>query len=159
MTNEPENPRARRAAQVVERTLRQLEWEPAPLTQALGFSVDFGPPHLPISSAVFALSLPAASCLLYFNFGFEVPADRRGEVARFITRANWGLTTGAFEMDFDDGQLRFRSSVPFAETDLNEDILLDAIRTSMGIVEAYADAALDVAVRGKGADAAIKGIE
>ena len=33
------------------------------------------------------------------------------EIAEFITRANYGLVLGAFEMDFSDGEIRYRSGV------------------------------------------------
>jgi hypothetical protein len=38
------------------------------------------------------------------------PEERRMAVAEFITRANYGLILGNFEMDFDDGEIRFKTS-------------------------------------------------
>jgi hypothetical protein len=36
---------------------------------------------------------------------------RRAACAELLTRINFGLTHGCFEMDFEDGEIRFRTSV------------------------------------------------
>jgi len=41
----------------------------------------------------------------------SVPAKRRPAAAEYLTRANWGLRVGNFEMDYADGQVCFRASV------------------------------------------------
>jgi hypothetical protein len=47
----------------------------------------------------------------YATTGCLVPEDRRMAIAEAITRANWGLPIGCFELDFSDGELRFRASM------------------------------------------------
>lgn len=47
------------------------------------------------------------------QFPFFVPADKRVPMSEAIVRANYGLATGCFEMDLDDGELRFRTSARF----------------------------------------------
>lgn len=50
------------------------------------------------------------------RFGFysfspvKTPEAKRAAMAEYLTRANTGLWTGSFEMDFDDGEVRFRTS-------------------------------------------------
>ncbi len=39
----------------------------------------------------------------------DVPDDRRPEVANLLTRANYALAVGNFELDFDDGEVRFKT--------------------------------------------------
>jgi hypothetical protein len=41
-----------------------------------------------------------------------VPDAKRAAAAEYLTRCNWGLTFGTFEMDWSDGQVCFRTSVP-----------------------------------------------
>ena len=41
----------------------------------------------------------------------NVPEERRMAVAEYLTRANYGLTIGSFEMDLADGEVRYRTSV------------------------------------------------
>jgi hypothetical protein len=38
-----------------------------------------------------------------------VPENRRLEVADFLTRANYGLAVGNFELDFEDGEIRYKT--------------------------------------------------
>lgn len=37
--------------------------------------------------------------------------DSRAAVAEFMTRANYGIIHGCFEMDYSDGEIRFRTSL------------------------------------------------
>ena len=41
-----------------------------------------------------------------------VPAPRRGEVAEALAWANWQCSFGGFEMDHEDGQVRFHYALP-----------------------------------------------
>ena len=41
-------------------------------------------------------------------FPVKAPEEKRGAVAAFLTRANYGLILGSFELDFDDGEIRFK---------------------------------------------------
>jgi hypothetical protein len=40
-----------------------------------------------------------------------VPAAQRAAIMELITRINFGLVIGCFELDLEDGELRFRASV------------------------------------------------
>ena len=44
-----------------------------------------------------------------------VPEEKRAVMAEFLTRANYGLPIGAFEMDYRDGEIRFRTSTDLTE--------------------------------------------
>jgi hypothetical protein len=41
----------------------------------------------------------------------KAPPDRRQAIAEFITRANFGLAAGNFELNFDTGQIRFKNGI------------------------------------------------
>jgi hypothetical protein len=41
----------------------------------------------------------------------QAPEERRAAVAEYLTRANFGLVVGNFEMDYSDGEIRYKSSV------------------------------------------------
>ncbi len=42
-----------------------------------------------------------------------VPPDRRPAVSELVLRVNFGLRVGSFDLDLDDGELRFRTSQDF----------------------------------------------
>lgn len=47
----------------------------------------------------------------YYIPPITIPAERRSIIGEFITRANYGMHRGNFEMDWNDGELRFRTIV------------------------------------------------
>ncbi len=46
-----------------------------------------------------------------------VPPERRPRMAEFVARANFGMLLGAFELELDDGEVRFCTSVDFTGVD------------------------------------------
>ncbi len=48
-------------------------------------------------------------------------AERRSQVVEFITRANYGLIVGNFEMDLDHGEVRFKTSLDVGATSLTSE--------------------------------------
>jgi hypothetical protein len=51
--------------------------------------------------------------VFYADAPDRIPEDRRMEVARFITLANYGMRIGNFELDLRDGTVRYKSSLDF----------------------------------------------
>jgi hypothetical protein len=122
----------------LQRVLTALGWQPQADAQSLGFRVDLGAPHIPLANIYAAISVTGEQFVIYFNFGVSATPERRDAVARFITRLNWGLMIGNFELDYDDGQVRFKSSVDFSRTELSETMIRNAILPAMNAVETYA---------------------
>lgn len=56
--------------------------------------------------------------LFYSILENNCPEHARPKMAEFITRANYGLITGNFEMDYSDGEVRFKTSLDVKD---NED--------------------------------------
>lgn len=40
----------------------------------------------------------------------DVPERKRNAIAEYLTRANYGLVIGNFEMDYSDGEVRYKTS-------------------------------------------------
>ena len=59
----------------------------------------------------------------------NVPSLRRKEMAELITRINYNLFLGNFELDFEDGEIRFKTSIIYETIELNHTII-DHIVTS-----------------------------
>ncbi len=49
--------------------------------------------------------------VFYVVAAIKVPEAQRMEAAEFFTRANFGLVLGNFELDFSDGEIRYKTSV------------------------------------------------
>ncbi len=96
--------------EIVRRTMEADEW---PVHQLPGQNV--------LSSAVSADSLEwslyavtfeeTEQVAIYSAIPINVPEERRLAAAELITRANYGLRLGNFELDFSDGELRFKTSI------------------------------------------------
>jgi hypothetical protein len=136
------------------RVLEQLGWEPEDGRTPRSYFVDFGEPHVPVSSALAAIT-ENEQFVFYVIFGVSAAPDVRDEATRFITRANYGLTIGDFEMDRDDGQLQFRSSVDFEGVGLSEKLIINVILPAMSAVERYGDELMEVLAGRKDAEEAI----
>jgi hypothetical protein len=48
----------------------------------------------------------------------RVPEAKRQAMAEFLTRAKYGLCMGNFEMDFGDGEVRYKASLDIADGEL-----------------------------------------
>jgi hypothetical protein len=52
-----------------------------------------------------------AQLLFYSVCPMNAPGDRRPAVAELLTRVNYGLFMGNFELDMDDGEIRYKTSI------------------------------------------------
>jgi hypothetical protein len=77
----------------------KIETEPA-------YSIVLGGDH-GLMPAMAGLLMDRHQFVTYVAAPSTCPADRRAAVAEFVARANWGLPMGNFELDIDDGSVRF----------------------------------------------------
>lgn len=56
--------------------------------------------------------------VFYSVYPLKAPENKRQSVAEYLTRANYGLFVGNFELDFRDGEIRFKTSVDVEDADL-----------------------------------------
>jgi len=49
--------------------------------------------------------------VFYSSCPVKAPEEKRHALAEFLTRANWGLVVGNFEMDYTDGEVRYKTSI------------------------------------------------
>ncbi len=68
-------------------------------------------------------------------------------MAEFITRVNYDLCNGCFEMDYSDGELRYRCFVDCEESLPSTKIVTNAIRACVMIPERYAPGIVDILFR------------
>ncbi len=74
----------------------------------------------------------------------KVAEGSRSDIAVAIARANYGLKLGKFELDMNDGELRYQVALPF-EGELPSDKVLDrVVYTGLQTMERYMPAFLSV---------------
>ncbi|MGI6357702.1 MAG: YbjN domain-containing protein [Bacillota bacterium] len=77
-------------------------------------------------------------CLTFLiQLGVTVPGIKRLRMSDFITRVNYALLLGCFELNVDSGDMRFRVSLPLADAELSRQQLRDIIATGIYTVDRY----------------------
>lgn len=76
-------------------------------------------------------------CILYVIAPNRVPSQKRTQVAEFLTRANYGLILGCFELDMDDGEVRYRTSVQIEDSEMSQAMIKTMIYASIATMEGY----------------------
>lgn len=57
----------------------------------------------------------------------RVPAERRAAVAEYLARVNHGVSYGNFDLDFDTGEVRYRTSIDVADEKLTEGLVKQVV--------------------------------
>ena len=123
----------------------------------------------------FFMHIPAEICQTYYTIyvhddSYTVLArcpirPKQGDTAamlalsEFVNRANHGLRNGNFEMDFDDGEIRYKSFVDCDDLIPSENVVRDSIAVAAAMLKRYAPGIIDVMYRGKDAKTAVKECE
>jgi len=68
----------------------------------------------------------------------------RHAVAEFITRANYGMRNGNFELDFDDGEVRYKSFNNCMDIIPSKGIIADGLLVPALMMERYGNSLLGV---------------
>ena len=66
------------------------------------------------------------------NASEAVPAGHRNRAAELLMRVNKELSLGAFEMDWDSGQVMFRQGNVFAELRYDEPVIAGLVHNAVG---------------------------
>ena len=88
----------------------------------------------------FAQVREAAGQLLFYSVLVDhTPTDRLYAMAEMIARINYGLPIGNFELDFDDGEVRFKTQldVDGAQDRLNTEMLRNIVVANVLTVDRY----------------------
>lgn len=75
----------------------------------------------------------------------DVPEERRLLMAEFIARANHGLVLGNLELDFEDGEVRFKTSIDVEGADLTPELIRPVIYANVLTMDQYLPGILAVA--------------
>lgn len=67
----------------------------------------------------------------------KVPEDKRVKLAEFLTRANFGLNIGNFEMDFEDGEIRYKTSLDVSQGRLTTGLFDPLVKASLVAMDDY----------------------
>ena len=70
-------------------------------------------------------------------FPIQARPKKRAKCAELLTRINYGLLQGCFEMDFEDGEIRFRTSFGPLDTSIPVEQIENLIFANLAIMDRY----------------------
>lgn len=95
----------------------------------------------------------------YGNISIKADSSNMAEVCEFITRANYGLAIGNFELDHRDGEIRYKVCMDSQDALPGYNALDDMLGIPVAMYNRYGDGLLTVIMGMSSAEAAIKKIE
>ncbi|MEL7038229.1 MAG: YbjN domain-containing protein [Cyanobacteria bacterium J06592_8] len=75
--------------------------------------------------------------VFYSICSVNAPEDKRQAIAEFIARANYGTIIGNFELDFSDGEIRFKTSIDVEGDALSSALIQPLVYTNVMMMDEY----------------------
>lgn len=75
--------------------------------------------------------------VFYSIFPVRTPENKLPEVAEFVTRANYGMIIGNFELDYADGEIRYKTSVDIEDVELTEPLVRHMVYANVLTMDKY----------------------
>lgn len=67
----------------------------------------------------------------------KVPKKKRRQLGEFICRANYGAIIGNFELDFDDGEIRYKTSIDVEGDSLSFSLIKQMVYANVTMMDKY----------------------
>lgn len=97
--------------------------------------------------------------IFYSVLDVYVPENRRPAMAEFLTRANYGLIIGNFEMDWNDGEIRYKTSIDVEGDQLSVPLVHRLVYVNVLMMDRYLPGIMQVAFGNVDPAAAIANVE
>jgi hypothetical protein len=75
--------------------------------------------------------------VFYSVLPINVPTNQLAKMAEFLTRVNYGMVIGNFEMDYDDGEIRYKTSVDIEGSELSTALIRQIVYANLVITDRY----------------------
>lgn len=120
----------------------------------LGFAGDNG------RWVCFARTKESERQLLFYSVcAAHAPEEKRHAIAEFLTRANYGLAIGNFELDFDDGEIRFKTSLVMGDEAIDLEHVRRLIFVNVYTMDQYLPGIMAVLFSGEDPELAVARVE
>jgi hypothetical protein len=154
----PENRNGLQAFELLSSYLDSDEWFPRRIEGKYAYSMSYSGKNGDLRCyAIVRVDLE--EFLFYAVAPVKVPEEIRMAVAEYLTRANYGLRIGNFELDYSDGEVRYKSSLDFEGQSLTADLIRNAIYPAVHTMDRYLPGLLRVSFGGATPHEAIEEVE
>jgi hypothetical protein len=108
----------------------------------------------------YAYAREKAECALFYSVcPVFAPESKRAQAAEYITRANQGLYLGNFELDYDDGEIRYKTSIDVEGHELVSPLIKQLVRSNISMMDLYLPGIMKVIYTDTSPEKEIKEIE
>lgn len=128
--------------------LQEDGWNPQFLEEKEAYQINFESEH-GIGTAYAQVLTDLEQFLCYVMMPFKIPEDSRSTIAELVTRINYGLRVGNFEMDYEDGEVRYKTCIDFGGEILTRGYIKNAVYLALKTMEKYVPAFLSVVYGGQ----------
>lgn len=97
--------------------------------------------------------------LFYSQAPINCPEELRPQMSEFLTRANYGMIIGNFEMDWSDGEIRYKTSVDIEGVERATAIIKNLVYPNIQMMDRYLPGVLGLVYGNLSAEEAIKRVE
>jgi hypothetical protein len=154
----PDNRNGLQAFDMLSNYLDDDEWYPRRIDGKHAYSMSYSGKHGDLRCyAIIRVDLE--EFLFYAVAPVKVPEEVRTAISEFLTRANYGLRIGNFELDYSDGEVRYKSSLDFEGQNLTPELIRNAIYPAVHTMDRYLPGLLRVSFGGATPHEAIEEVE
>ena len=75
--------------------------------------------------------------IFYAYMPVNTPQEKMDEMAEFICRANRGMRIGNFELDYDDGEIRYKTSIDAEGGEMTLQMIDNLLRANLSTINRY----------------------
>src|SRR5918993_233598 len=97
--------------------------------------------------------------IFYSYMPVNAPPEKMGQAAEFVTRANRGMRIGNFELDFEDGEIRYKTSIDVEGGELSGKMIDNLLRANLSTINRYFSGLMELIYGDRPAAEVIKKIE
>ena len=124
------------ALQFFVRHLDEMKWKYHRYPEKSGLYSTFNGDNIQWNLNLYAREMSSGHFLLGVNslIPNKTPGERRVAIAELLTRINYELSVGCFELDLADGEIRLRTSLVLPGADITPGIVEELLRSNIYIV-------------------------
>ena len=124
------------AFETLGRFLEEDEWHPQRMEESTIYRMGFAGRNGQLACYA-QIRVALEQFMFYAVAPVKAPEETRQAVAEFVTRANYGMRIGNFELDFNDGEIRYKSSLDFEGETLTPGLIKAAIYPAVQTLDYY----------------------
>lgn len=97
----------------------------------------------------YAQAIEEQQQFIFYSIGsIKIPKSKRRAVGEFLSRANYGMIIGNFELNFDNGEIRYKTSTNVKNHALDAEIIKPLVYTNVKMIDKYLPGIIAVAKGG-----------